>query len=64
MQRCSKYYPYAIIAVYAAKEAGRYMQAYFTAYIGQDIIKRLRNNILENLLKLDLSFFMNTVLVN
>lgn len=49
--------PYAIIAVYAAKEAGRYMQAYFTAYIGQDIIKRLRNNILENLLKLDLSFF-------
>ncbi|MFW9627859.1 MAG: ABC transporter ATP-binding protein [Sulfurospirillum sp.] len=49
--------PYAIIVVYAAKEAGRYMQAYFTAYIGQDIIKRLRDNILENLLKLDLSFF-------
>jgi len=49
--------PYAIIAVYAAKEAGRYMQAYFTAYIGQDIIKRFRDNILENLLKLDLSFF-------
>lgn len=49
--------PYAIIAVYAFKEAGRYMQAYFTAYIGQDIIKRFRENILENLLKLDLSFF-------
>lgn len=49
--------PYAIIAVYAAKEAGRYMQAYFTAYIGQDIIKRFRANILDNLLKLDLSFF-------
>lgn len=49
--------PYAIIVVYAAKEAGRYMQAYFTAYIGQDIIKRLRDTILENLLKLDLSFF-------
>jgi len=49
--------PYAIIAVYATKEAGRYMQVYFTAYIGQDIIKRFRENILENLLKLDLTFF-------
>lgn len=49
--------PYAIIAVYAFKEAGRYMQAYFTAYIGQDIIKHFRDRILENLLKLDLSFF-------
>jgi len=49
--------PYAIIAVYALKEAGRYTQAYYTAYIGQDIIKRFRDMILGNLLKLDLSFF-------
>ncbi len=49
--------PFAIIAVYALKEGGRYTQAYFTAYIGQDIIKRFRDNILENLLKLDLAFF-------
>lgn len=52
-----KLLPYAIIAVYAAKEAGRYMQAYFTAYIGQDIIRRLRDNILDNMLKLDIAFF-------
>jgi len=49
--------PFLIIAVYAVKEGGRYLQAYYTAYIGQDIIKRFRNNILENLLKLDISFF-------
>lgn len=49
--------PYAIIVVYALKEGGRYTQAYYTAYIGQDIIKRFRDMILENLLKLDLSFF-------
>ncbi len=49
--------PYAIIVVYALKEAGRYTQAYYTAYIGQDIIKRFRDMILENLLKLDLTFF-------
>lgn len=52
-----KLLPYAIIAVYAAKESGRYMQTYFTAFIGQDIIKRMRDNILENMLKLDISFF-------
>lgn len=52
-----KLLPYAIIAVYAAKEAGRYMQAYFTAYIGQDIIRRFRDNILANMLKLDIAFF-------
>ncbi len=49
--------PYGIIAIYFAKELGRYMQSYFTAYIGHDIIRRLREKILENLLKLDISFF-------
>ncbi len=49
--------PYAIIAVYFAKESGRYMQAYFTAYIGHDIIRRFRNKILQNILTLDISFF-------
>ncbi|MBP9612742.1 MAG: ABC transporter ATP-binding protein [Sulfurospirillum sp.] len=49
--------PYAIIAVYVAKELGRYMQSYFTAYIGQDIIRRFRENILGNMLRLDISFF-------
>ncbi len=49
--------PYTIIAVYVAKELGRYMQSYFTAYIGQDIIRRFRENILGNMLRLDISFF-------
>ena len=49
--------PYAIVAVYFAKEMGRYMQSYYTAYIGQDIIRRFRENILENMLRLDISFF-------
>ena len=49
--------PYAIIAVYAAKEIGRYMQAYFTAFIGHDIIRRFRDKILKNLLIQDISFF-------
>ena len=49
--------PYAIIAVYFVKEAGRYTQAYYTAYIGQDIVRRFRNKILNNLLYLDIQFF-------
>ncbi len=49
--------PYAIIAVYFAKEAGRYAQAYFTAYIGQDVVRRFRNQLLEKMLVLDLNFF-------
>ncbi|MFV0480914.1 MAG: ABC transporter ATP-binding protein [Campylobacteraceae bacterium] len=49
--------PFAIILVYFVKELGRYLQTYFTAYIGQDIVRRFRNMVLENLLKLDISFF-------
>lgn len=49
--------PYAIIAVYIIKEAGRYTQGYFTAFIGQDIVRRFRNRVLENLLTQDIAFF-------
>jgi subfamily B ATP-binding cassette protein MsbA len=49
--------PYAIIAVYIAKEGGRYMQSYYTSYIGHDIIRRFRDKILANLLIQDISFF-------
>lgn len=49
--------PYAIIIVYTLKEAGRYAQAYYTSYIGQDIIRRFRDRVLANLLLLDMDFF-------
>jgi subfamily B ATP-binding cassette protein MsbA len=49
--------PYAIIAVYAAKESGRYIQSYYTSFIGHDIIRRFRDKILQNLLIQDISFF-------
>jgi len=52
-----KLLPYAIIAVYTAKEAGRYMQSYYTSFIGHDIIRRFRDKILANLLRQDISFF-------
>jgi len=52
-----KILPFAIIAIYFAKESGRFMQSYFTALIGNDIIRRFRNKVLENLLIQDISFF-------
>jgi len=52
-----KLLPLAIIAVYFVKESGRYMQSYFTSLIGQDIIRRFRDKVLENLLIQDISFF-------
>ncbi|BCX79467.1 ABC transporter ATP-binding protein [Campylobacter sp. 19-13652] len=49
--------PYAIIAIYLLKNLGTFMQAYFTAYIGQDTVRRFRAKMLRNLLELDMSFF-------
>ena len=49
--------PYAIILVYAMKGGGKYLQVYFSAFIGQDIIRKVRNRLLEQMLKLDISFF-------
>ena len=49
--------PFAIILVYLAKGGGKYIQVYFSSYIGLDIIRRIRNQLLEAMLRLDISFF-------
>lgn len=49
--------PCAIIVIYLLKNVGTFMQAYFTAYIGQDTIRRFREKMVENLLNLDMKFF-------
>lgn len=49
--------PYAIILVYALKGGGKYIQVYYSALIGQDIIRRVRDKLLKTMLNLDLSFF-------
>ena len=51
--------PYAIILVYAMKGVGKYIQVYYSAFIGQDIIRRIRNRMLKGILSMDLSFFHN-----
>jgi subfamily B ATP-binding cassette protein MsbA len=49
--------PFFVILLYFMKGAGRYIQSYYMAYIGQDIVKIFRSKMLENMLSLDLEFF-------
>jgi len=49
--------PIIIIGIYSAKGFGRYIQAYYISYIGQDIIRRVRDKLLNHILNLDLIFF-------
>lgn len=49
--------PYAIIALYAAQGFGKFLQAYYISYIGQDIIRIIRDKLLTHVLNLDIDFF-------
>jgi len=49
--------PFALVFLFALKGAGRYMQTYYTSYIGQDVIRKLRDNLLAHITRLDISFF-------
>lgn len=46
-----------MIVLYVAKGIGRYIQAYLVNYIGQDIVRRLRDRLLDHMLHLDMNFF-------
>ena len=49
--------PLAIIIVYVLKGIGLYIQAYYTKYIGNDVVRRVRDQLLDRLIYLDLGFF-------
>ncbi len=46
-----------MVTLYVLKGSGRYVQAYLVNYIGQDIVRRLRDRLLDHMLHLDMSFF-------
>ena len=49
--------PIVIILLYLAKGLGRYLQTYYISFIGQDIIRMVRDKLLAHILHLDLDFF-------
>ena len=51
--------PLGLVLIYAVKGAGRYLQAVFTSYIGQHIITRIRYQLLEKVLFLDMRYIQS-----
>lgn len=49
--------PFGVVFVYTLKGIGTYMQVYYTAFIGQDIIRKLRDRLLSKILTFEMSFF-------
>ncbi|WP_291952835.1 ABC transporter ATP-binding protein [Campylobacter sp.] len=51
------YMPLFVIVVYFLKNLGTYMQIYYISYVGTDILRRLRELVTQNILRLDMEFF-------
>ncbi|WP_121626596.1 ABC transporter ATP-binding protein [Poseidonibacter antarcticus] len=49
--------PIFVIILYAAKGFGRYIQAYYISFIGQDITRIVRDRLFAHVLTLDINFF-------
>jgi len=49
--------PVFIILAYLAKGVGSYVQTYAMSFIGQDIVRKVRDRLLNHILHLDLAFF-------
>ncbi|MBR9982773.1 MAG: ABC transporter ATP-binding protein [Desulfatitalea sp.] len=50
-------FPLLVIVVFLIKGLGRYGQEYFMSYVGEDIIRRLRNQLYDRIQDLPLAFF-------
>lgn len=49
--------PLAILIVFAVKGFGQYGQQYFMSYVGEDIIRQLRNQLYDRIQDLPIAFF-------
>jgi len=54
-----KLMPFLLVAVFTLKGIGGYIQTYYTSYIGQDVVRKLRNTLVSHLTYLDMDFFRN-----
>ena len=53
-----KILPPLVILMYFLKGFGKFIQVYYTEYIGQDIIRRIREEMLGSLLQMPYSYFI------
>jgi subfamily B ATP-binding cassette protein MsbA len=49
--------PFALVFVYAYKSIGKYLQIYYASYIGLDIVRKLRDRMVEKTLSFEIDFF-------
>jgi len=49
--------PFLLIGVFTLKGLGKYIQTYYTSYIGQDVVRKLRDKLVLHLTYLDMNFF-------
>jgi len=49
--------PFMLIGVFFLKGAGLYIQTYYMSYIGLDVVRKLRNNLVKHLTYQDMQFF-------
>lgn len=49
--------PLLLVLVFTMKGLGQYIQTYYMSYIGLDVVKKLRNNLVKHLTYQDISFF-------
>ncbi|WP_456479213.1 ABC transporter ATP-binding protein [Nautilia sp.] len=52
--------PVAIIITYFFKGLGRFLQEYYVSYIGEDIVRQIRDRFLNHILTFDMHFFKTT----
>ena len=49
--------PFLLITVFTLKGVGQYIQTYYMSYIGLDVVRKLRNNLVSHLTYQDMQFF-------
>ncbi|MEA1880299.1 MAG: ABC transporter ATP-binding protein [Campylobacterota bacterium] len=49
--------PFLLFAVFSLKGIGTYIQTYYTSYIGQDVVRKLRDKLVLHITHLDMAYF-------
>jgi len=49
--------PFLLMGVFTLKGIGQYIQTYYMSYIGLDVVRKLRDNLLKHLIYQDMAFF-------
>ncbi len=49
--------PFAVVLVYLIKGGGGFLQVYYASFIGQDIVRRIRDKLLGKILSFEMGFF-------